>query len=205
MPAVIFCNYLWPGLVLVYSVAFGGLKIARPLYLLIGSAIILLALLMEFGWHGVTGVRTPHEWLGICIAILGANLWGLYSAFTKRWSNLPGGAGLTPLFQIATAVIAYVLALFLPASTTGGSGLIWPVLLVGVFNFVAYMCWDVGIRRGSVVTLSLLADFIPWLSLAVTSFLLSVPIGLSTKISAGVLVVGALVARLGTLERKRAP
>jgi len=49
----------------------------------------------------------------------------------------------------------------------------------------------------------LLADFIPWISLGVMHLLLAVPIEISTKISAVVLVIGALIAVVGTLARSK--
>jgi drug/metabolite transporter (DMT)-like permease len=79
----------------------------------------------------------------------------------------------------------------------------WPIIIAGILNFIAYLCWDIGVRKGNVVSLSLLADFIPWLSLTATSIVLGVAIDPMTKLSAAILVIGALTARLGTIERVR--
>ena len=57
-------------------------------------------------------------------------------------------------------------------------------------------------RRGNVVALSLMADFIPWLSLLATGVMLHMAIGRTAVLSAALLISGAIVARYGTLQNK---
>jgi hypothetical protein len=57
-------------------------------------------------------------------------------------------------------------------------------------------------RLGNVVALSLMADFIPWLSLLSTGLILHIAIGRNTVFSAALLISGAMVARYGTLQKK---
>ena len=47
--------------------------------------------------------------------------------------------------------------------------------------------------------LSLCADFIPWLSLAAANIMIGADIGLTTVVSAILLVFGAMITRYGTL------
>jgi hypothetical protein len=61
--------------------------------------------------------------------------------------------------------------------------------------FVSNVCWDIGTRKGNLNSLSLLADFIPWLSLTITAVYLKIPIGYATWAAAVLIVIGALVSR----------
>ena len=208
VPAVIFCNYLWPSLVLFYSIPIAGLKIPRPTIFFLGTLVIILALLIEFGWHGFSEMQIGSAWRGIALALVGANAWGLYSAISRRSASYSGGAAVTPLFHLACAVVAVAFLPNLLSSSTEHPPLLamilsWPIITAGIFNFIAYLCWDIGIRKGSVIALSLLADFIPWLSLSATSFLLGLSISSATKFSAALLVLGALITRIGTIERRK--
>ena len=69
----------------------------------------------------------------------------------------------------------------------------------GLLMFVADLCWDVGIRKGNIVLLSLCADFVPWISLATAWLLLDADITLKTAMAGAMLVIGAIITRYGTL------
>jgi drug/metabolite transporter (DMT)-like permease len=185
-------------------VVIAGLAVPRPFIFGAGIATVIVALLIEFGVGAIGGLDTAAVW-GPILALCAANAWGLYSAITRRFGDESGGSSVTPLFQLTCAVVAGCMLLSQDESL-GSLDLFfsWPMILAGVGNFVAYLCWDLGIRKGDIVTLSLLADFIPWLSLAATSLMLHVGIEARTIISAMVLVVGAIMARFGTLARRPA-
>ena len=204
VPAVIFCNYLWPSLVLLYSIPIAHLRVPRPGIFAAGTALVIAALTLEFGWREFAELNEESGWGSIVLALFAANAWGAYSAITRRSGATSGGAVATPLFQLSCAIVGALL-LFVRSEPVALGEVFSspPILMAGALNFVAYLCWDIGIRRGNVVTLSLLADFIPWLSLAATSILLGVSIELITKVSAFILVFGALTTRIGTLEREK--
>jgi drug/metabolite transporter (DMT)-like permease len=77
-----------------------------------------------------------------------------------------------------------------------------PALFAALFNFIAYLCWDIGLRKGNIFSLTLLADFIPWMSLAAVSLLLGVELNWRTLMSALLLVAGAVIARLSAMRRE---
>jgi drug/metabolite transporter (DMT)-like permease len=204
LPGVIFCNYLWPSLVLLYSVVIAKLAVPRPALFGLGVATVIFALLLEFGLGGIRSAFDSQSVWGLVLALFAANAWGLYSAITRRFGEVSGGSGVIPLFHLMSAAIALI-AFLLSGEPSGRWADIlvsWPILAAGIANFIAYLCWDIGTRKGGIVTLSLLADFIPWLSLAATSLLLGVEIEERTILSAAILVGGALTARLGTMASR---
>ena len=200
MPGVIFCNYLWPTLALLYAVRLTSVRIPRPKLFALGIGVTALALTLEFGQSMLIFASSGNNGVAFFIAIAGANAWGLYSAVTRRWGEVSGGSAVTPLFLLTCGGIAALLNWLAVTPSVGTSAFqVTPVALaVGIINFIAYLCWDIGIRKGDAISLTLLSDFIPCLSLAAVSLLLQISIGSSTVISAIVLVGGAVITRLAT-------
>jgi len=79
------------------------------------------------------------------------------------------------------------------------------LFLVGycLLGFLAFRAWDYGMAKGSVVILSLAADFIPWISLLVSAVFLSVEVLWQARIAAVVLVLGAIVTRSGVVATEK--
>ncbi len=205
IPFVILLNYLWPTATIVCSVLVAGVVITRWWAFILGSLIVLGSLSAEIvGAEGISSwlFAEPLDCLAYLVALVGAVAWGLFSAFSRRGGEESGGGSVLPFFQL-TLGLALPFA-FLPTVAQpwllSGSG---ACLLAGycVAQFVAFLSWDFGMRRGNVVVLSLFADFIPWISLAAAHILLGVEVGVSTVISAVALVCGAMVTRYGTLAR----
>ncbi len=206
VPFIILLNYLWPTAIIVCSILLAGVKITRWPFFIFGTLVVLAALTIEImGTSGVTGelFANPMDCVAYVMVFFGAVSWGLYAAFTRRSGEATGGGTVTPIFQLT-------MALFLPFAFMNGAPFLthftgWLPLLLGFYAFIqffAYQCWDVGVRKGNVVILSLFADFIPWLSLLTAHFMLGLDIGIKTVLSAVLLVSGAMIARYGTLQKK---
>lgn len=205
LPGVVFCNYLWPTLVMVYSLLLTKIRIARRGVFAAGIAVVLVAIFVEFGSDVLDLSLSRSSGIAFFLAFLAANAWGAYSAFTRRYGDLGGGSAVTPLFLLTCGGIGLLLTLLTatPSMAVNQFSVSGTAVVIGVCNFIAYLCWDVGMRKGNVVTLTLLADFIPWLSLLTLSALLGVGIGSRTLVSAFLLVCGGVTARIGAQGRWR--
>jgi drug/metabolite transporter (DMT)-like permease len=203
MPGVIFCNYLWPTLVIVYAFALKNISIARPDVFLVGLTTVLVALFIELGSATLNVSFLGPNGIAFGAAFLGAHAWGLYSAFTRQLGDSSGGSAVTPLFLLTCGSIGLILipVSAFPSAHIISSGTSGAAIALGVCNFVAYICWDLGMRKGNIITLSLLADCIPWLSLGTMCFMLGVPIQNRTLFSAFLLVCGGVAVRLGAHGR----
>jgi drug/metabolite transporter (DMT)-like permease len=204
VPFVILMNYLWPTAVIFCSIFLANVRVSKWWALLTGSAIVLIGLSLEIlgprGFHEV--LANPQDGIAYLLAFIGAILWGLCSALSRRGGDAAGGSMVIPFFQLT-------LALALPISMLPGVGQWqnltgwWP-LWIGVYcaiQFLAYQSWDFGMRRGNIVILSLCADFIPWLSLLAAHLFLHVEIGQRTILAAILLVTGAIITRYGTKQQ----
>ena len=206
LPFVLLINYIWPTAIIVFSVILAGVAITRWWAFIAGSVVVLASLGMEiigpdgFSYHLFENVT---DCIAYAVAFVGAIAWGLYSAFSRRDGDATGGGSVIPLFQLT-------MALALPVAFATGTAHFenvtfwWWVAIAAqsTATLIAYLTWDYGMRQGSVVALSLCADFIPWVSLTAAWLLLGSPISATTIISAVTLVAGAMLTRYGTLPRR---
>jgi drug/metabolite transporter (DMT)-like permease len=206
LPFVVLINYLWPTAIILCSVMLAAVKITRWWAFLLGSAVVVLSMLAEL--IGPTGVTSDlfarrEDRLAYLLVLIGAFSWGMYSALSRREGDATGGAMALPIFQ-ATLGLALPIS-FLPGIATWRRLAPGSILLLVAYCFLLYLsyaAWDLGMRKGNIVLLSLFADLIPWLSLASTSLMLHISIGSKAVASAVVLVIGAMIARYGTLRKK---
>jgi drug/metabolite transporter (DMT)-like permease len=205
MPFVILANYFWPTAVILWSFLLTDLRIARRIFFVMGSLIILFSLSIEF-LHGEQSAaslfNTPLDLLACGMSLAGAVCWGFYSALSRRSGNASGGSATIPLFQL-TIALAFPLSLLNGFSHWEN---LTPHLLLFLFFyggviFIAMLCWQYGIQHGNIVVLSFAADFTPWISLLCYSVMYHVLIGTYAILAACLLVIGAVIARYGTLPR----
>ncbi len=206
MPLLVLCNYLWPTSILLLSVAYAGVKVTRRPAFVIGTFIVLGSLAIEI--LGPEGFRSSlfaqwHDCAAYLCAIAAAFSWAIYSVVSRQSAERSGGGSALPLFQLTLGLalpLSFVPALHTPWDLSARGGAL--LALYSCSQFFALICWDYGMRKGSVVGLSLMADFIPWLSLFFTWLLVGVTIESKTIVSAIALVFGAILTRFGTLPAR---
>ncbi|HWZ52334.1 MAG TPA: hypothetical protein VNW54_12810 [Granulicella sp.] len=205
MPFLILINYLWPTAIILCSVLLAAVRITRWWAFLLGSLIVVSSMLPEIiGSSGITLdlFSRRADCLAYLVVLIGAGSWGMYSALSRRAGDATGGSTVLPIFQ-ATLGLALPIS-FLPGMATWTRLTPLSALLLVAYCFLlflAYSAWDLGMRQGNVVVLSLFADLIPWLSLGATNLMLHIDLGRNAVFSAGVLVLGATLARYGTLQK----
>jgi len=204
MPLVILLNYLWPTAIILCSVCLRAVTVTHWWSVTAGSLLVLASIGFEvLGPHlAVPELFTSKtDCLAYLMVFVGALAWGMYSALSRRFAQRTGGASVLPFFQ-ATLGTALILSFFNGGSAWSHLTLPSAALLLGYcfLLFVAYLTWDTGMRSGNLVFLSLFADLIPWLSLFTTSVSLHVAIPSHAVIAAVVLVAGAIITRMGTVQ-----
>jgi drug/metabolite transporter (DMT)-like permease len=208
MPLVILINYLWPTIALIASVRVVPIQITRPILFWCGCLVVVLSIAVELLYDRsniialIAGSATQDATAYI-FALLAALSWGTYSAITRRWGDESGGPVVAPLFSAASVAVALIALPYMPQPTIHFD-LMTAVCLLGgaLLGVVAFWCWDLGIRKGNIVLLSLLADATPWVSLTTSHLALDVPLHDATIASAILLVTGAVLTRCGVLASK---
>ncbi|MFA5189594.1 MAG: aromatic amino acid DMT transporter YddG [Verrucomicrobiia bacterium] len=188
-------NYLWPALTILFSLPLLGRK--ASVWLLPGTALALggVLLVMTQGTHTTWqsfGRHVQDNPAAYGLALLAAVSWGCYSNLARRWSG-PESEGAVELFMPATGIVLLVIRLL----TTEPAG--WTARCVGeaaalaAVTTVAYVLWDLSMRKGNMLLVVACSYFTPLLSTLVSCAYLRVTPGPRLWVGCLLLVMGSLV------------
>ena len=191
-------NYLWPSLIILFSLPILG---NRPNLLLIPG----LALGLGGTWLAVTGSEpgglsslTGHldSLLPIALAGGAAVLWGVYSNLVRRWGPDQGDA--VALFLLASGICFWLLR-WLMKETSGWNLNLVPMLLFMVIfpTWLAYQLWDHAMKKGDVILVASISFFSPLLSTLVSLLVLGVRLNFELAGAAVLITAGAIFCKLG--------
>lgn len=203
-------NYLWPALTVVLSLPVLGNQ--SKWYLWPGLAVTVAGTALAVagaqgltwsGWLSRLGsnvVRNPSTYL---LALTAAVAWALYSNLARRWAADRSDSAV-PLFLLGTGVALALPALLCDqAATVTWTASLWLQLLyLGLFpTLLAYVFWDVAMRRGNAVLVTSVSFLTPLISTMLSCLLLAVPMGAALWLACGLIVGGAVVCRRSVVER----
>jgi drug/metabolite transporter (DMT)-like permease len=189
-------NYLWPALTILFSLPL--LKKRASLWLLPGTAIALtgVVLVMTQGAHVSWASFQDHlqsNPAAYALALAAAISWALYSNLTRRWSE-PGNDGAVELFMPATGLVLLGLRLLWPEPTGWSLRAVGEASGLAAITTLAYILWDVSMRRGNLLLVAACSYFTPLLSTLVSCFYLHISPGPKLWIGCLLLVAGSLLS-----------
>jgi drug/metabolite transporter (DMT)-like permease len=189
-------NYLWPSFTLVLAIPLLGKQPTKwlPLGLLIVFAGIVLA---KFSTSPNASFSELFESLNVVAyscAVLDALAWGVYSNLSAKLSHPAGASGVPIYMVVASLLLLSVSQVIEPPSSPATSD--W-CLLVGwaLASGLAYLSWDVGMRKGNVVTISVVSMLIPLFSTVITALLSGSGLTLYLLVAAALVVAGSALCR----------
>lgn len=195
-------NYLWPGLSLVFSIPILG-KRARP-FLPAGILIALAGV-----WLATTSAsnvslaefQVSRQSLGpYLLALAAAVAWALYSNLSRRWAAGHDG-GSVPLFLLASGLVLALLRLFSVETSRwtaqAGLELAYMALFPGM---LAYILWDVAVRKGKIILVAALSYITPLLSTVISALILGITPGPSLWLGAFLVFCGAVICKYSVVE-----
>ena len=202
MLAVGLANYLWPSLIMLFSLPILH-KRGRAAFLLPGIALALggtwLAVAsapfrVAGGGEALGELFSPDgSLLPVALAALAALLWGLYSNLTRRWGGETGSA--VPLFLLASGLACLPLRFLAgesaPLTQTVLPGLLYMALFPA---WLAYSLWDRAMQRGDLVLVTAFSYFTPLLSTLAS--LLVLQVALTPQLGLGALLLVAAVLNI---------
>ncbi|MCB9982831.1 MAG: DMT family transporter [Rhodospirillales bacterium] len=182
-------NYTWPLFLSLFAVLIykDGLTANR----IIGLTLGFIGMVLIFS-DRMEGFQV-QEWLGYSLSLIGAMLFGLYSALTRK-THLPSGfIGL--VFMIAGM---FSLGLHMMFETT-----IWPhnimiwlsVIGLGIVR-IAYVLWDFAMTKGDTVMLASLAYMLPFFSAMLFIVAGHMPLSTQTAVAGAMIITGCLTTNL---------
>jgi len=187
-------HYLWPLLIVIFAAFLPGgrLKPRHLLGALIGLGALLLLVGDRFGAPAASA--GSGIWLGYGLALLGAFIWASYSVVSRLLAAVPTESlGVTTL---GCAVLATLCHLAFETTSWPSGAVEWiGVAGLGIGSMgLAFVCWDIGMKRGDVSFLGVASYAAPVLS---TVILVLAGYAAASWILGGaclLIVAGALVA-----------
>lgn len=192
-------NYLWPSLIFVFSVPV--LK-EKANYFLLASGIVLafLGTGMAITYGNDIPVSkvwalAPGQLLPYFIALLAAIAWGMYSNLTRKYQFEGDHKALPVLFLISGMIILLMQLLQgeTPRLPISGSQYIELAYLVLFPSALAYLCWDVAMKRGNKKLITALSYLIPLVSTAISSFYLHIQLNAFFWLACLLVIAGAVL------------
>lgn len=203
--AVGLANYLWPSLLLLFSIPVLG---RRPRRRLVPGMLLALAgtALASTAGSGVgirDLVRGGGEPIPVLLAAGAAVLWALYSNLARLWGPAQGSA--VPLFLLASGAAFLGLRVAAGESPPRDGGAAPAVLYLALFpTWLAYRLWDEAMLRGDLALAGAASYFTPLLSTLVSAAVLGVPLTPALAAAAVLVTAGALLSRSGVAGDVRA-
>ena len=176
-----FTNYLWPTITTVLVVIFLKPKVHFFLFS-IGMSLVIAGIFLEFRFTDFKNI----SYLPILLTFIAAVAWALYNLLSKLNTD---NTNMVPIFMLIT----------------GFSNLNQIEFNINIFSIphlpylaiapaIANIFWEKGIRH-NIVLLSLLADFLPWLSLICSYFILDIDLHLRSLMTLTLVIIGAMISR----------
>jgi drug/metabolite transporter (DMT)-like permease len=189
-------NYLWPALTVLLSLLL--LNKRANLWLAPGTLLALVGVVLvmtqgdQISWalflQNLRGNPAPYG-----LALAGAIAWGLYSNLARRWSD-PGGAGAAELFIPAAGLALLGLRLLATEPTGWNLRAIADALVLSVATCLAYVLWDIAMRRGNLLLVAVCSYLTPLLSTIVSCVYLHVSPGPRLWTGCLLLVCGSFIS-----------
>ena len=198
-------NYLWPGLSLVFSVPLLGRKAraALPVGILIALAGIWLANTSGTGLSLQALALDRDALAPYSLALVAAVSWGLYSNLSRRWAG-ESEAGAVPLFLLASGALLALLRLFAPETSHWSGQAVIEVIYMALFpGMLAYVLWDIAVRKGEFILITSLSYLTPLLSTIVSTLILKVSPGPTLWLGAGLVIAGAWICNTSIITPRQ--
>jgi drug/metabolite transporter (DMT)-like permease len=196
-------NYLWPALTILFSLPL--LKKRASLWLLPGTALALAGVYLVLTQGAHVSWLSFREHLqtnpsAYALALAAAVAWALYSNLARPWSG-PENDGAVELFMPATGLVLLALRLLTTEPTRWSLQAVGEASGLAAINTVAYILWDVAMRKGNLLLVVACSYSTPLLSTLVSCAYLRVSPGPELWVGCLVLVFGSLVTWFSVSER----
>ncbi len=200
-------NYLWPALTILFSLFLlhkkGNFILVPGTILALSGVFLVLTQGQSISLASVAGnvAGNPAAYaLGLAAAVS----WGLYSSLTRRWGS-PQAMGAVELFILVTGLV-FLLFLWLT-----GESRVWTwragfeATFMGLATALAYILWDLAMRKGDIVFVAACSYFTPLLSTLLSCLYLRVTAEVNLWLGCLLIVAGSLLSWVAVSDHKTQP
>ncbi|MFH0909990.1 MAG: EamA family transporter [Planctomycetota bacterium] len=200
-------NYLWPMLILVFSIPLLGHRARWRLFLpgiALGVGGVALSMSEDFLPRAFFE-NVARNGAAFAAMFFSAACWGVYSNLAKKYHK-PGAPNGIALFQLAAAAVCGFLHAATGEVSTWDRGILLPLAYYIVFpTSLGYLFWEIGMKKGDLALLGAASYFLPLGSMLFACRYLGVPLGWNLLAGAVLLVGGAVLSKKGIAERAAVP
>ena len=188
-------NYLWPALTILFSLPL--LNKRASFWLMPGTVLALMGVFLVMTQGALVSWGSFREHLlhnpaAYALALAAAIAWALYSNLARRWAA-PDGDGAVELFVPATGLVLLALRLLTTEPTDWSLRSVGEAAGLAAVTALAYVLWDVAMRKGNLLLVIACSYFTPLLSTVVSCAYLSVSPSPKLWVGCVLLVSGSLV------------
>jgi drug/metabolite transporter (DMT)-like permease len=186
-------NYLWPLLIVLFSAALPGERLAA--HHIVGALLGLAGTVLLFAGNR-SGGFAPGQVPGLAAAFVAAFVWAAYSVLSRKLKSVPTGA--VAGFCLATALLAAFVHRMVEVTVWPETTAQWLAIIVLGIGPVgaAFYAWDIGMKRGDIRVLGAASYATPLFS---TAFLIMAGFA---KPSATLAIAAVLIAAGGLIAAK---
>jgi drug/metabolite transporter (DMT)-like permease len=189
-------NYLWPSLTLLFSLFLLGNRANIGLIPGTGLALVgVFLVLTQAGsvtWNSfsVNFMRNPTAY---GLGILAAVVWGLYSNLSRRWGTSESG-GAVLLFTLSTGLAFGLIRILLVEPGSWTPRAVAELTVLALATAMAYLFWDLAMRKGDMVLVVSCSYLTPFLSSVVSCLYLGVLPGRNLWLGCFCIVAGSFLS-----------
>mgnify|MGYP000184837519 CR=1 FL=1 len=197
---LVLIRFLWPLFTLIFTIP--NLHARASLWLICSVALSFVGIvvaklgadifhLSSFADNILSGGDLAGYAMGFVVAIS----WGVYTNLVKKYVGTKKVDGVG-IYMIVTAAILGIISIFMDEPRNFSVSLIGQILYAGiVVGALANTLWNLSIKKGNMLLVVLVSNFLPIISTVMTSFMLGV--GITVPI-----IIGSLLVVIGTLWSK---
>jgi len=195
-------NYLWSALTILFSLFL--LKNRAHFILIPGTFLALAGIFLvltegsAISWFSSIANMTSNP-VAYALGLTAAISWALYSNLTRRWGEKATNSGVI-LFIPATAIVLWLVRLCVVEEGAWSLAAGIEAAFLGLATALAYVFWDMAMRKGSLVLVAVSSYFIPFLSTLLSSLYLDVTPGLFLWVGCLLIVLGSLMSWKGVSD-----
>ncbi|MBN1671545.1 MAG: aromatic amino acid DMT transporter YddG [Kiritimatiellae bacterium] len=199
-------NYLWPTLTLAFSVPL--LRMRARVWLVPGVLVATFGVFLvttqnrTVTWQtfylNLTQNRAPY-----LLALGAAVSWALYSNLSRKWAG-QAESGAVSVFMLATGLTLAGARLFVDEPANWNGRVVLEILYMATAPNIAYVLWDLAMRKGDMVLVAAGSYFTPFLSTVVSCLYLAVAAGMKLWIGCALIVAGAIVCKVSLRDDRAA-
>lgn len=199
-------NYLWPSLTLLLSLLLlrnrAGFAVVPGTALALVGVFLVLTQDSSISWKAFVSnmLGNPQAY---ALGALAGVTWALYSNLSRRLGHSPSassGGSAVALFTLAAGAVFLVLALCEPArpataAAAWTAGTAAEVAVLATATALAYLCWDIAMRKGNMVTVVSFSYLTPFFSTVVSCLYLHVLPGARLWAGCLLIIAGSLLTK----------